>query len=76
VAGRSGGAVEAVRDGETGLLVPPNDPGLLAQALLRLLRHPELRRQMGTTGRQWVEEKMNWDRAAREFEALLRETYS
>lgn len=76
VAGRSGGAVEAVRDGETGLLVPPNDPGVLAQALLRLLRHPELRRQMGTTGRQWVEEKMNWDRAAREFEALLRETYS
>ena len=74
VAGRSGGAVEAVRDGETGLLVPPNDPGVLAQALLRLLRHPELRQQMGTTGRRWVEERMSWDHTAERVMRSILET--
>jgi len=67
VAGRSGGAVEAVQEGKTGFLVPPNDPEALIQALRKLLTDPALRRRMGQTGRRWVEEEMNWDRAAREM---------
>ena len=38
-----GGVPEVVRDGENGLLVPPNDPGALAEALRRVLEDDELR---------------------------------
>jgi glycosyltransferase involved in cell wall biosynthesis len=47
-----GGVTEAVVDGETGLLVPAEDPGALSAALERLLRDPELCRRMGTSGRR------------------------
>ncbi|HYD99209.1 MAG TPA: glycosyltransferase family 4 protein [Alphaproteobacteria bacterium] len=50
-----GSVAEAVRDGETGLLVPPGDPAALAAALFRLAIEPELRCRMGGAGRRrWV----------------------
>lgn len=61
VATRVGGLADAVRDGETGLLVPPRDPQALAQAIVRLLRDPALARQMGERGRQLSEETGSWD---------------
>ncbi len=64
VAGRSGGAVEAVRDGETGYLVEPGNPTILAETLIGLLRAPEQRLGMGRAGRRWIEREMNWNRAA------------
>jgi len=45
------GSREEVVDGETGLLVPVNDPAALALALDRLARDPALRRRMGAAGR-------------------------
>jgi phosphatidylinositol alpha-1,6-mannosyltransferase len=54
VASRSGGIEEAVRDGETGLLVSPGDPRELAAGLLRLLRDPHLARELGENGRNRV----------------------
>jgi phosphatidyl-myo-inositol dimannoside synthase len=74
VAGRSGGVVEAVRDGKTGYLVDPHAPGALADILIRLLQDHELRVRLGARGRQWVEEKMNWDRAAQEIAEALKLT--
>lgn len=71
VAGHSGGAVEAVRHGETGFLVPPDDVGALSETLHRLLDDAELRRRLGENGRRWVEDEMNWDRAARQLADLL-----
>jgi glycosyltransferase involved in cell wall biosynthesis len=44
-----------VVDGETGFLVPPESVPPLADALLRVLRDPELRRRFGRAGRQRVE---------------------
>ena len=38
-----GGIPEIVGDGETGLLVPPDDPGALAAALIKLVEQPDLR---------------------------------
>jgi phosphatidylinositol alpha-1,6-mannosyltransferase len=73
VAGRSGGAVEAVRAGETGLLVEPDDPQALAEALWRLLQDEPLRAQLGRAGRRWVESEMNWERVARALEQALSE---
>jgi glycosyltransferase involved in cell wall biosynthesis len=61
VAPRIGGIPEAVRDGETGLLVPPDDWAALADALLRLIRDPVLRRSLGARGRTWVDGLPTWD---------------
>ncbi len=49
------GCREVVEDGVNGLLVPPNDPTALAQALARLLDDTELRKRMGAAGRRRVE---------------------
>ena len=50
VASRVSAIPESVLDGETGLLVPPKDPERLAQAMLTLLRDPDLARNMGENG--------------------------
>ncbi|MBN1401762.1 MAG: glycosyltransferase family 4 protein [Anaerolineae bacterium] len=71
VAGRSGGAVEAVRAGETGLLVDPDAPHALAEALWRLLQDEPLRHRLGRAGRAWVESEMNWERVALALEQAL-----
>lgn len=56
VASAVGGLVEAVADGETGLLVPPRDPSALAAAAARILRDGALRRRLGEAGRLRVRE--------------------
>lgn len=48
------GCREAVADGQTGLLVPPNDPPALAAALEKLLDDPALGRTLGLNGHEWV----------------------
>jgi len=45
---------EAVEDGRSGLLVPPDDPPALTAAIERLARDPRLRQQLGTAGREAV----------------------
>jgi glycosyltransferase involved in cell wall biosynthesis len=50
VASRVGGLAEVVVDGESGLLVPPEDPAALATALARLLDDPALRTRLAATG--------------------------
>ena len=46
---------EIVQDGETGLLVPPGDRDALARAIDALLASPELRRDLGTRGRAFIQ---------------------
>lgn len=50
----NGGPAETVVDGETGFLVPPEDPDALADRVLTLLRDPALRARMGAAGRARV----------------------
>ncbi len=47
IAGRSGGAVEAIEDGETGILVDPNNPQEIAEKIEYLFMHKDIREQMG-----------------------------
>jgi glycosyltransferase involved in cell wall biosynthesis len=54
------GTPEIVRDGETGLLVPPRDPGSLALALGRLVDDPELARRMGDRALEIGRETYTW----------------
>jgi len=73
VAGDSGGVPDAVRDGETGLLVDPDDPAAVTAGITRLLGDPTLRRRLGDAGRRAVETYYNWDRVARDLIAIDRE---
>ncbi|MFB7242790.1 alpha-(1-2)-phosphatidylinositol mannosyltransferase [Streptomyces populi] len=71
VAGDSGGAPDAVLDGETGWVVRGGSPEEAADRIVTLLGDPELRRRMGERGRAWVEEKWRWDLLAEQLRALL-----
>jgi glycosyltransferase involved in cell wall biosynthesis len=56
VATRVGGIPAVVADGETGSLVPPDDPPALARAVGALLKDPELRHRAGEAGRRRAEQ--------------------
>jgi phosphatidyl-myo-inositol dimannoside synthase len=66
VAGDSGGVRSAVRDGETGIVVPPTDISAISSAIASLLRDDERRKAMGRAARLAVETHYNWDRVARD----------
>ncbi len=77
VVATTGGALPEVvgADGETALVVPPDDPGALAAAIARLLDDPELRVRLGAAGRQRVLTRFTWgvtaEGTARCYEAML-----
>ncbi|MGW4759290.1 glycosyltransferase family 4 protein [Streptomyces chartreusis] len=71
VAGDSGGAPDAVLDGETGWVVRGGCAQDTAERVLALLGDAELRCRMGERGREWVEEKWRWDLLAEKLKALL-----
>ncbi|MGY5104310.1 glycosyltransferase family 4 protein [Streptomyces sp. 900105245] len=71
VAGDSGGAPDAVLDGETGWVVRGGEPAEAADRITALLGDAELRRRMGERGRRWVEEKWRWDLLAERLKELL-----
>ena len=62
VASAVGGLPDMVRDGETGLLVPPRDPEALRAAIDRLLADAELRRRLGRAARERIAELCDWNR--------------
>jgi glycosyltransferase involved in cell wall biosynthesis len=63
VAHRVGGVAEAVLDGETGLLISPDQPGALTAAFRRLLEDADLRHRLGEAGRAWAR-RTTWKQAA------------
>ena len=74
VAGRSGGADEAVVDGETGLVVDdPGDPGAVAHALRELLGDDDRRRVMGRAARARVEQSFDYGFLARRLARALQD---
>jgi glycosyltransferase involved in cell wall biosynthesis len=60
VATAVGGLRDLVVDGETGVVVPPRDPGALRSALERLLADRELRRRLGAAGRERARREFSW----------------
>jgi glycosyltransferase involved in cell wall biosynthesis len=62
VATRVGGLLDLVVDGETGIVVPPRDPAALRSALERLLADPDLRRKLGSAGRDRARMHFSWER--------------
>lgn len=68
IAGRSGGAVDAVVDGETGYLVDPNSHEAIACSIRDLLRDPVRAARMGTRGRERTWNEFRWGRIGGIFE--------
>ncbi|GGO16403.1 glycosyltransferase family 4 protein [Micromonospora parathelypteridis] len=71
VAGDSGGAPDAVREGETGYVVRGRDLAQLTDRVARLLADRDLARQLGAAGRAWVEREWRWEAQAERMAALL-----
>ncbi len=73
VASAVGGLRDIVADGRTGLLVPPDQPAALANALAHLIAHPDEARQMGAAGRDYVCAELSIDRAIERIERVYDE---
>jgi phosphatidylinositol alpha-1,6-mannosyltransferase len=73
IASRSGGLPDMVRDGETGLLVPEDDPPALGAAIDRLLADAALRERFGRAGVDVARREFSWERVGEETERALRE---
>ena len=73
VVGRAGGAPEALIDGETGVLVDPDDVFDVARGIASLLGDDERRRRMGRLAREWVLDKRSPEAARVSLHALLRQ---
>ncbi|MDF5758475.1 glycosyltransferase family 4 protein [Spongiactinospora sp. TRM90649] len=71
IAGSSGGAPDAVRHGETGLVVDGTSVDEVARALIDLLSDPGRARMMGERGRAWTEREWSWPLVAARFDELL-----
>lgn len=74
IASASGGIVDIVRDGDTGLLVPPGDAGALASAIARYREDPRLAADLAARGRAFVEAEFSWtgilDRLVETYQVL------
>jgi glycosyltransferase involved in cell wall biosynthesis len=70
VASRAGGLPEAVVDGKTGLLVEPNNPTALADAMLQLLADKNEARQMGAVGAARAKRLFSWEAVTKQLTSL------
>jgi glycosyltransferase involved in cell wall biosynthesis len=69
-----GGNPELIAHGERGLVVPPQRPDLLANAILELLQQRDRARELGRRARTFVERHLNLTRMGRAHDALYRRT--
>ncbi|GGN03540.1 phosphatidylinositol alpha-1,6-mannosyltransferase [Actinoplanes campanulatus] len=71
VGGDSGGAPDAVREGETGYVVGGTDVPAIAARVAELLGDPVRAKAMGEAGRAWVEREWRWEKQAARLTGLL-----
>ncbi len=71
IAAKSGGVADAVNDGINGLLVPENDSRALFEAIMKLVKDPELATKLGEQGRLRVLKDFAWPDAIRKIHTIL-----
>ena len=71
IASRTGGIPEVIGGERNALLVPPGDPGALAEALHRLIADPQLRTEMGQRAKRRAVELPTWDEVCERFYRML-----
>lgn len=74
IAGNSGGAPDAVREGVTGFVIDGRNPQAVAQSITELLAAPERARTMGLAGRAWIIEEWRWQIWSERFAEILKST--
>ena len=72
IAGDSGGAPDAVIEGQTGLVVDGTSKSEVAAAVVELLLDPDRSRAMGVRGRQWIIQEWRWEIWSARFAELLK----
>ena len=73
VATSAGGLTEVVVHQQTGLLIPPEDPVGLSEAIVFLLEHPEAAAQMGQAGRERIKDRFSWQQCVDAYDALFQQ---
>jgi phosphatidylinositol alpha-1,6-mannosyltransferase len=71
IGGDSGGAPDAINEGESGYVVPGRDVAALAARVTELLTDRAKARAMGEKGRAWVERDWSWSQAAARLQAMI-----
>ena len=71
IGGKSGGAMEAIIDNETGLLVNPLNLDEISNAIIKLLNNKNLTEKFGIAGRQRAEQEFNWKKQTEKLKILL-----
>jgi phosphatidylinositol alpha-1,6-mannosyltransferase len=71
IAGDSGGAPDAVREGVTGFVVDGQNRNALVERIVAVLEDQDLAKKMGLAGREFVLEKWRWDEIVKHHQALL-----
>ena len=78
VATKVGGIVDVVKDGKTGILIPPRDADALAKAIITLLKDEELAQRMGETGKRRIDERFSAETMVKKitevYEKLIEKT--
>jgi phosphatidylinositol alpha-1,6-mannosyltransferase len=72
IGGDSGGAPDAIRDGESGYVVPGRSVTAVADRIIGLVTDPDRARAMGEKGLAWVQREWRWDLVAGRLEQILR----
>lgn len=72
IAGRSGGAPDAVDEGVTGFSVEGTSPSEVSKAIIKLFDDPIKAKAMGESGRSWIIDKWRWEIWSKEFNSLFR----
>lgn len=73
VATKIGGFLDDIIDGKTGLLVEPGNVGELSEAISRCLREPELGNEFGRRGREYLKDKLSWDKIGKSTKEVYEE---
>ena len=71
IVGDSGGAVDAVIDGETGFLVDGTNSAEIADRIAYFFANPDVAKNMGEAGRNWVTQEWTWDQSFKKLDGLL-----
>jgi phosphatidylinositol alpha-1,6-mannosyltransferase len=75
IGGDSGGAPDAILDGETGYVVPGRDVGTLTRRICELLTDPARAQAMGRRGLAWAEREWDWSCVGGRLSAILRDEH-
>jgi phosphatidyl-myo-inositol dimannoside synthase len=71
IAGKHGGILDVIADGQNGILFEAGDPDILAKAVINVLQTPELACSLGANAARTISEKLNWTRVVSDIDAIL-----